>query len=104
MFFTLNIGFRSLTCYAVDGVSEYNNWFIAGKRFITVTAYDVKLVASEASSEPMVHYGIDEVLFKSPYTYHVHLPSFNEGVVRRIVEVAEEINRVPQSFRGLGAC
>jgi len=40
-------------------------------------------------------------LFKSTYTYHVHLPSFNEGVVRRIVEVAEEINRVPDHFADL---
>ncbi len=40
-------------------------------------------------------------MFKTPYTYHVSLPSFNEGIVRRIVEVAEKVNHVPYHFADL---
>jgi hypothetical protein len=99
MYFTVNIGIRPLVCYVTDGVSQYNNWFMAERKLISVTAYDVRLILSEVSREPVVHFRIDDVAFKSPYRYYVSIPnSFDPSVVRRIINVVEKINQVPYHF------
>jgi hypothetical protein len=83
------------TCYVVDGVNAYNDWFIAEKRLLTITEYNVEYVLSRVSSEP-VKYRVDDVVFKVSSTYRVGIPhDFDPSVVRRIVDVAEKINQMP---------
>jgi hypothetical protein len=91
-----------ITCYSVNGVSQYGNWFIAEKRLLTITEYTVSFVVSEVSSEPVVKYRIEDAVFKASSTYRVGIPhAFDAGVVRRIVDVAEKINQMPYHFANL---
>ncbi len=84
-----------ITCYAVDGVVEYGNWFIAEKRLLTITEYRVEYVLSEVSSEP-VKYRVDDVVFRVSGRQYVSIPhDFDTSVIKRIIDVAEKINQMP---------
>ena len=90
-----------ITCYTVDGVVEYGDWFIAEKRLLTVSEYSVEYVLTEVSSEP-VKYRVDDVAFKFLSTYRVGIPhDFDTSVIKRIIEVAERINQMPYHHANL---
>ncbi len=85
-----------ITCYTVDGVVEYGDWFIAEKRLLTVSEYSVEYVLSEVSSGPVVKYRVDDVVFKVSGRQYVSIPhEFDTSVIKRIIEVAERINQMP---------
>jgi len=91
-----------ITCYTVDGVTQYGDWFIAEKRLLTVSEYNVEYVLSEVSSEPVVKYRVDDVVFKSSGRQYVSIPhGFDVGVIKRIIEVAERINQMPYHHANL---
>jgi len=84
-----------ITCYTVDGVVEYGDWFIAEKRLLTISEYSVEYVLTEVSSEP-VRYRVDDVAFKVSGRQYVSIPhDFDTSVIKRIIEVAERINQMP---------
>ncbi len=88
-----------ITCFSVDGVGEYGSWFIAERRLLAITEYSAVFIVSEVSSEPVVKLRVDDVVFNATSTYRVGIPhGFDPGVVRRIVGVAEEINRMPYHY------
>jgi hypothetical protein len=90
------------TCYTVDGVGEYGDWFIAEKRLLTITEYNVEYVLSEVSSEPVVKYRVDDVVFKVSGRQYVSIPhDFDVGVIKRIVGVADRINQMPYHHANL---
>ncbi len=105
MFFRIDIGFRPIVCYEVDGVEVYEppnranalgTWYVAVKRLIRVVAYDERFDVEVVRREPTPLLKIVNVELLSPvvYYYGITVP-FNVESVRRIAKFAEEVNRMP---------
>jgi len=105
MFFRIDIGFRPIVCYEVDGVEVYEppnragplgTWYMATKRLIRVVAYnerfDVEVVRREPT--PLLRIVNVELLNPVAYYYGITVP-FNVESVKRIINFAERINGMP---------
>jgi|GEM_PF-1867875 len=104
MFFRIDIGFRPITCYEVDGVEVYEppnkstpgTWYIATKRLIKITAYNERFIVRVTRREPTPLLRIEDVVFHSPSIGYVGITiPFNVDTIRRIIKFAEEVNRMP---------
>jgi hypothetical protein len=103
MFFRIDIGFRPITCYEVDGVEVYNplnkpvsTWYIAVKRLIRVVTYNERFVVRVVKREPVPWLRIESVELLSPSVGYVGITApFDPSVVKRIINFAERINGMP---------
>ena len=104
MFFRIDIGFRPIVCYEVDGVEVYEppnkstpgTWYIAVKRLIRVVAYNERFDVEVVRREPTPLLRIENVELLSPVTYYYAVTApFNVESVRRIAKFAEEVNKMP---------
>jgi len=93
-----------VVCYQVDGVEVYDPphkavlgiWYIATKRLIKVTSYNVRFEVSVVQREPVPLLRIEDVELLSPVTYYYGITApFNVEVVKRIIRLAEKLNEVP---------
>jgi hypothetical protein len=93
-----------VVCYEVDGVEVYEPprkaffgiWYIATKRLIKVTSYNVRFEVHVVQREPVPLLRIEDVVFHSPSIGYVGITApFNVEAVKRIVRFAEEVNRMP---------
>jgi hypothetical protein len=105
MYFRIDIGFRPIVCYEVDGVEVYEppnragllgTWYVAVKRLIRVVTYNERFVVRVTRREPVPLLRIEDVVFHSPSIGYVGITApFNVEVVKRVVRFAEEVNRMP---------
>jgi len=105
MFFRIDIGFRPIVCYEVDGVEVYEppnranalgTWYVAVKRLIKVTAYSERFDVEVVRREPTPLLKIVNVELLNPSVGYVGITiPFNVDTIRRIIKFAEEINKVP---------
>ena len=103
MFFRIDIGFRPIVCYEVDGVEVYNplnkpvsTWYIAVKRLIRVVTYNERFVVRVVRREPVPWLRIESVELLSPSVGYVGITApFDPSVVKRIINFAERINGMP---------
>jgi hypothetical protein len=93
-----------VVCYQVDGVEVYEPphkavlgiWYIATKRLIKVTSYNVRFEVNVVQREPVPLLRIEDVELLSPVTYYYGITApFNVEVVKRIIRLAEKLNEVP---------
>jgi len=93
-----------VVCYQVDGVEVYEPphkavlgiWYIATKRLIKVTSYNVRFEVSVVQREPVPLLRIEDVILESPSISYIGITApFNPSVVKRIINFAEEVNRMP---------
>ena len=105
MFFRIDIGFRPIVCYEVDGVEVYEppnranalgTWYVAVKRLIKVTAYSERFDVEVVRREPTPLLKIVNVELLNPSVGYVGITiPFNVDTIRRIIKFAEEVNKVP---------
>jgi hypothetical protein len=105
MYFRIDIGFRPIVCYSVDGIEVYEpsnkanalgTWYIAVKRLIRVVAYNERFDVEVVRREPTPLLRIENVELLSPVTYYYAVTApFNVESVRRIAKFAEEVNKMP---------
>ena len=93
-----------VVCYQVDGVEVYDPphkavlgiWYIATKRLIKVTSYNVRFEVNVVQREPVPLLRIEDVVLESPSISYIGITApFNPSVVKRIINFAEEVNRMP---------
>ena len=93
-----------VVCYQVDGVEVYDPphkavlgiWYIATKRLIKVTSYNVRFEVNVVQREPVPLLRIENVILESPSISYIGITApFNPSVVKRIINFAEEVNRMP---------
>jgi hypothetical protein len=93
-----------VVCYQVDGVEVYEPphkavlgiWYIATKRLIKVTSYNVRFEVSVVQREPVPLLRIEDVILESPSISYIGITApFDVDAVKRIVRFAEEINKMP---------
>ncbi|MCG2881167.1 MAG: hypothetical protein L7H00_04765 [Vulcanisaeta sp.] len=105
MFFRIDIGFRPIICYEVDGVEVYEppnragplgTWYMATKRLIRVVVYNERFDVEVVRREPTPLLRIVNVELLNPVTYYYGITApFNVEAVKRIVRFAEEVNKMP---------
>ncbi len=105
MFFRIDIGFRPIVCYEVDGVEVYEppnranalgTWYVAVKRLIRVVTYNERFVVRVTRREPVPWLRIEDVILESPSISYIGITApFNVDAIKRIVKFAEEVNRMP---------
>jgi len=105
MFFRIDIGFRPIVCYEVDGVEVYEppnranalgTWYVAVKRLIKVTAYNERFDVEVVRREPTPLLRIVNVELLNPSVGYVGITiPFNVDTIRRIINFAERINGMP---------
>jgi hypothetical protein len=105
MFFRIDIGFRPIVCYEVDGVEVYeppnranalDTWYVAVKRLIRVVTYNERFVVRVTRREPVPLLRIEDVALESPSIGYVGVTApFNVDAIKRVIRFAEEVNRMP---------
>jgi hypothetical protein len=105
MFFRIDIGFRPITCYEVDGVEVYElpnranalgTWYVAVKRLIKVIAYNERFIVKVTRREPVPWLRIEDVILESPSISYIGITApFNVDAIKRVIRFAEEVNRMP---------
>ena len=104
MFFRIDIGFRPITCYEVDGVEVYEppnkavfgTWYIATRRLIKVVAYNERFIVRVTRREPVPWLRIEDIVLESPSIGYVGITApFNVDAIKRVIRFAEEVNRMP---------
>jgi hypothetical protein len=105
MFFRIDIGFRPIVCYEVDGVEVYeppnranalDTWYVAVKRLIRVVTYNERFVVRVTRREPVPWLRIEDVILESPSIGYVGVTApFNVDAIKRVIRFAEEVNRMP---------
>jgi len=93
-----------VVCYQVDGVEVYEPphkavlgiWYIATKRLIKVTSYNVRFEVSVVQREPVPLLRIEDVIFENPSISYIGITApFNVDAIKRVIRFAEEVNRMP---------
>jgi len=105
MFFRIDIGFRPIVCYEVDGVEVYEppnranalgTWYVAVKRLIRVVTYNERFVVRVTRREPVPLLRIEDVALESPSISYIGITApFNVDAIKRVIRFAEEVNRMP---------
>jgi hypothetical protein len=105
MFFRIDIGFRPIVCYEVDGVEVYEppnranalgTWYVAVKRLIRVVTYNERFVVRVTRREPVPWLRIEDVVLESPSISYIGITApFNVDAIKRVIRFAEEVNRMP---------
>ncbi len=105
MFFRIDIGFRPIVCYEVDGVEVYEppnranalgTWYVAVKRLIRVVTYNERFVVRVTRREPVPLLRIEDVVLESPSISYIGITApFNVDAIKRVIRFAEEVNRMP---------
>jgi hypothetical protein len=105
MFFRIDIGFRPIVCYEVDGVEVYEppnranalgTWYVAVKRLIRVVAYNERFIVKVTRREPVPWLRIEDVILESPSISYIGITApFNVDAIKRVIRFAEEVNRMP---------
>jgi len=105
MFFRIDIGFRPIVCYEVDGVEVYEppnranalgTWYVAVKRLIRVVTYNERFVVRVTRREPVPWLRIEDVILESPSISYIGITApFNVDAIKRVIRFAEEVNRMP---------
>ena len=99
MFFNIEIGLRPDICVEIDGITQYGNWYMATRRDITITTYQVKIVITKVSGENEPEkFKVVDVVLKPLGKEHVTLKPFDPSVVRRIIDFAEALNASPTFY------
>jgi len=98
MFFNIEIGLRPDICTSFDGITQYGNWYMAARRDITITTYQVKIVITKVSGEKPEKFKVVDVVMKPLGKSHVTLKPFDPSVVRRIIDFAEALNASPTFY------
>ena len=104
MFFRIDVGFRPIVCYEVDGVEVYEppnranalgTWYVAVKRLIRVVTYNERFVVRVTRREPVPWLRIEDVILESPSISYIGIKApFNVDAIKRVVRFAEEVNRM----------
>ena len=93
-----------VVCYQVDGVEVYEPphkavlgvWYIATKRLIKVTSYNVRFEVTVVQREPVPLLRIEDVALESPSISYIGITApFNVDAIKRVIRFAEEVNRMP---------
>jgi hypothetical protein len=93
-----------VVCYQVDGVEVYEPphkavlgiWYIATKRLIKVTSYNVRFEVNVVQREPVPLLRIENVILESPSISYIGITApFNVDAIKRVIRFAEEVNRMP---------
>jgi hypothetical protein len=93
-----------VVCYQVDGVEVYDPphkaffgiWYMATKRLIKVTSYNVRFEVSVVQREPVPLLRIEDVVLESPSISYIGITApFNVDAVKRVIRFAEEVNKMP---------
>jgi hypothetical protein len=93
-----------VVCYQVDGVEVYEPphkavlgiWYIATKRLIKVTSYNVRFEVNVVQREPVPLLRIEDVVLESPSISYIGITApFNVDAIKRVIRFAEEVNRMP---------
>jgi hypothetical protein len=92
MFFNIEIGLRPDICEEISGITQYGNWYMATRRDITITTYQVKIVITKVSGEEPEKFKVVDVVMKPLGKAHITLKPFDPSVVRRIIDFAETLN------------
>ena len=105
MFFRIDIGFRPIVCYEVDGVEVYEppnranalgTWYVAVKRLIRVVTYNERFVVRVTRREPVPWLRIEDVILESLSISYIGITApFNVDAIKRVIRFAEEVNRMP---------
>jgi len=105
MFFRIDIGFRPIVCYEVDGVEVYEppnranalgTWYVAVKRLIRVVAYNERFMVRVVRREPVPLLRIEDVALESPSISYIGITApFDVDAIKRVIRFAEEVNRMP---------
>jgi len=99
MFFNIEIGLRPDICEEIDGITQYGNWYMAARRDITITTYQVKIVITKVSGENEPEkFKVVDVVMKTLGKTHITLKPFDPSVVRRIIDFAETLNASPMFY------
>jgi hypothetical protein len=93
-----------VVCYQVDGVEVYEPphkavlgiWYIATKRLIKVTSYNVRFEVNVVQREPVPLLRIEDVILESPSISYIGITApFDVDAIKRVIRFAEEVNRMP---------
>jgi hypothetical protein len=93
-----------VVCYQVDGVEVYEPphkavlgiWYIATKRLIKVTSYNVRFEVHVVQREPVPLLRIEDVVLESPSISYIGITApFDVDAIKRVIRFAEEVNRMP---------
>ncbi len=105
MFFRIDIGFRPIVCYEMDGVEVYEppnranalgTWYVAVKRLIRVVTYNERFVVRVTRREPVPWLRIEDVILESPLISYIGITApFDVDAIKRVIRFAEEVNRMP---------
>jgi len=105
MYFRIDIGFRPIICYEVDGVEVYEppnranalgTWYVAVKRLIRIVVYNERFIVKVARREPVSLLRIEDVVLESPSISYIGITApFNVDAVKRVIRFAEEVNKMP---------
>lgn len=99
MFFNIEIGLRPDICEEIDGITQYGNWYMATRRDITITTYQVKILITKVSGENEPEkFKVVDVVMKPLGKTHITLKPFDPSVVRRIIDFAEALNASPTFY------
>ena len=98
MFFNIEIGLRPDICTSFDGITQYGNWYMAARRDITITTYQVKIYITKVSGEVPEKFKVVDVVMKTLGKTHITLKPFDPSVVRRIIDFAETLNASPMFY------
>ncbi len=96
--FTIGIGLRPNTCYDVEGLVKYREWYMLTANPYTVVAHEVKIVITKAYDEPVRHYKVVDVQLKPLARERFTLKQFDVDVVKRIIDFAETLNASPEFY------
>jgi hypothetical protein len=93
-----------VVCYQVDGVEVYEPphkavlgvWYMATKRLIKVTSYNVRFEVNVVQREPVPLLRIEDVILESPSISYIGITApFDVDAIKRVIRFAEEVNRMP---------
>ena len=93
-----------VVCYQVDGVEVYEPphkavfgiWYIATKRLIKVTSYNVRFEVHVVQREPVPLLRIEDVILENPLISYIGITApFDVDAIKRVIRFAEEVNRMP---------